>query len=131
MKALVIHTNKGRVKEIKRVSTDDLVELVKSLAIRALKGWDANSDFVVMKDTYTIILEIPLRGEEFDELRKYNLRRKGSLAVADIPVYGISCKNRWTDKGVEILELILVAPSVSDRVDGELIEYAKEMTKLD
>ncbi|HDI02035.1 MAG TPA: DUF2286 domain-containing protein, partial [Ignisphaera sp.] len=51
--------------------------------------------------------------------------------VADIPVYGISCRNRWTEKGIEILELILIAPSISNRVDNELIEYAREMARLD
>jgi len=129
MKVIIVNTNKGEVKEVKRVNADDIVELVRRLAMSALKRWDADSDFIIMKDTYTIILEIPLKEEEFSSLRNYNLRRKGSLAVADIPIYGISCKNRWTDKGVEILELVLVAPSVSSRVDNELIEYAKEMTK--
>lgn len=131
MKALIINTNEGKVKEVKRVNADNLVKLVKSLAIRALEDWDANSDFVIMRDTYTVLLEIPLKEGEFNRLKQYNLRRKGSLAVADIPVYGISCKNRWTNKGVEILELTLIAPSVSDRVDSKLVEYAKEMTKLD
>ncbi|RLE76139.1 MAG: hypothetical protein DRJ56_04560 [Thermoprotei archaeon] len=130
MEAVIIRSNRGEVKEVRRVSVEGgIIDLVKRLAMEALESWDADSDFVVMRDTYTVVLEIPLAEEEFERLKGFNLRRKGSLAVADIPIFGISGKNRCTEQGVEILELVLVAPSISERVDGELVEYAREMTK--
>ena len=129
-KIIVIYSSYGQIEKLEEFIVNDVSSFVKKLAKEALEEWDTLSDFIIMKDFYMIVLDLPLNSNEYEKLRKYGLRRKGNVAVAEIPLFEISNKNKWSDKGVEIYNLILIAPSISRRINEELISYAKEMTRI-
>ncbi|MCE4602086.1 MAG: DUF2286 domain-containing protein [Desulfurococcales archaeon] len=130
VKVLVLRSEKGRITE-KEVVEGDLLDVVRSVAKRALEEWDpANSDFIALKDLKEVELELPLRPDVVDLLREYgSLARAGGKAVGQMPVFTISFDNMMVgeDKIIEN-KIYLIAPHLGEDIETELEAMAAEYT---
>ncbi len=130
VKVLVLRSEKGRITE-KEIIEGDLVEVVRSVAKKALEEWDpSSSDFIALKDLKEVELKLPLKPEVVDLLREYgSLARAGDKAVGQIPVFTISFDNMMLgeDKIIEN-KIYLIAPYLSEDIETELEAMAAEYT---
>ncbi|RLE92724.1 MAG: DUF2286 domain-containing protein [Thermoprotei archaeon] len=129
-KLVIVECSEGKCTKID-IKEGELEEVVKNLAKEALGKWNTSeSDFFVTHDVRVISRKLPLSKGEFEVLSKFNLRRSGNEAIAEIPVYEISYDNQWSGDSVTVKSIILVAPYIDEDFKNEIIEYAKELTTM-
>lgn len=111
-KSILIHSEKGNIKRIVEID-GPLHEAVKKAAFEALQLWNPEtSDFVVMKDSYTKTLKLPLSKEDYDFYSKFELRRSSKEAEAIIPIYITSFNNEWRETDYYDNEIFIIAPKL-------------------
>ncbi|MCD6509337.1 MAG: DUF2286 domain-containing protein [Thermoprotei archaeon] len=129
VETVAIFINNGDVEKIERVE-QPLETAIKLYVLRALNMWDANnSDFVVLKDQYTVSLKLPLEMSLLNRLSKYGLRRVGGYAECDVPLYEISYEISWREDGFTTNKLIVITPYINDEVLKCIVEEAKKIAK--
>ncbi|MDI9619585.1 MAG: DUF2286 domain-containing protein [Candidatus Nezhaarchaeota archaeon] len=127
-KSVMIHSDRGTIKRVVEVDAP-LLEAVKRTALEALQLWDPErSDFVVMKDSYTKTLKLPLKKEEYEAYSKFELRRGSKEAEVVIPIYITSFNNEWKEADYYDNEIFIVAPKLPDEDLEELKKRAMTAT---
>jgi len=127
---LIVRSEKGRIVE-SDVVEGRLTDVVKDTARRALEEWDPEmSDFVVLKDVKEVELELPIDPDLFDVLKEYGgLVRKGSVALARLPVYTISFDNRMiTEESYVENKIYLVTLYINDDLKAQMEVEATSIT---
>lgn len=121
---VVIRQRRGMKPEIIKVRGKSLEAIVKKVALEAVREWDPrNSDLVITRDFHTVALDLPLSKEDFNRFRVYGLRRAGSKAFFDLPMYEISNDNDWQENRIDLRNIVIIAPYVNESVIKELLEY--------
>jgi hypothetical protein len=111
-KSILIHSERGNIKRVVEIE-GPLHEAVKKAAFEALQLWNPEtSDFVVMKDSYTKTLKLPLSKEEYDFYSRFELRRSSKEAEAIIPIYIASFNNEWRETDYYDNEIFIIAPKL-------------------
>ncbi len=129
MKVIVIEAQRGRVVE-SRVVEGDFYSVAKSVAREALEKWrPESSDFVAVKDVWTIDLSgeptgIASKLEELGLVTVINGKR-----VAQIPVYTISYDNEMiSEDNYQERGLYMIVPYVDDDFKSLFESEAAELT---
>lgn len=111
-KSILIHSERGNIKRVVEIE-GSLYEAVKKAAFEALQLWNPEtSDFVVMKDSYTKTLKLPLSKEEYEFYSRFELRRSSKEAEAVIPIYIASFNNEWRETDYYDNEIFIIAPKL-------------------
>ncbi|MEM4576616.1 MAG: DUF2286 domain-containing protein [Candidatus Nezhaarchaeales archaeon] len=111
-KSILIHSERGNIKRVVEMD-GPLHETVKKAALEALQMWNPEtSDFVVMKDSYTKTLKLPLSKEDYDFYSKFELRRSSKEAEVVIPIYITSFNNEWRETDYYDNEIFIIAPKL-------------------
>ena len=111
-RSILIHSERGNIKRVVEIE-GRLYEAVKKAAFEALQLWNPEtSDFVVMKDSYTKILKLPLSKEEYEFYSRFELRRSSKEAEAVIPIYIASFNNEWRETDYYDNEIFIIAPKL-------------------
>lgn len=118
----VVYVESGRIVK-KEIVNGELVSVVKGLAKRLLEEWNPEmSDFIVLKDQYTISLRIPISRDVLDRLSRYShVRRVGDKAEASIPVYEITYSNKWTEDTLQTDRLVVILPNINDEITDNVV----------
>ncbi len=117
---VIVYIEGNKISKTERVK-GDLVQIVKTYAKKLIDEWDAEvSDFIILRDSYTVTLKIPLKPEVADIAKKYGARRVGNQAEVTIPVYEISCSNRWVEDSFQADNFIIIFPYISDEVTEQI-----------
>ncbi len=131
-KIVIINAHSGNIKN-KKLVEGDFEEVLKQEAKQLLeKEWIPSfSDFMVLKDSIDIELQLPLTKEQVAFYREYNLRKTGpKTAMASLPIYFIVyeslkiSEDKYHDRGVTV-----VAPYGREEDIQLLEELLKETTK--
>lgn len=118
---VIVRIEQGKVVD-KEVVKGEIKDVVRNFAKKLLDEWDVEtSDFIVLRDNYTISLKVPISKEIFEKLRKYNIRRVGDKAEAIIPIYEITYSNRWTEETFQTDKFIVILPYINDKITDEVI----------
>ncbi len=111
-RSILIHSERGSIKRVVEIE-GALHEAVKKAAFEALQLWNPEtSDFVVMKDSYTKSLKLPLSKEEYEFYSRFELRRSSKEAEAIIPIYIASFNNEWRETDYYDNEIFIIAPKL-------------------
>ena len=117
---VIVYIEGNKIAKTERVK-GDLIQVVKECAKKLIDQWDAeNSDFIILRDNYTVTLKIPLKPEIADIAKKYGARRVGDHAEVTIPVYEISSSNRWIEGSFQADNFIVIFPYLSDEVTDQI-----------
>ncbi len=117
---VIVHIEGNKISKTEKVN-GDLIQIVKTYAKKLIDEWDAEtSDFIILRDSYTISLKIPLKPEVADIAKKYGARRVGNHAEITIPVYEISCSNRWVEDSFQADNFIVIFPYIDDEVTQQI-----------
>jgi len=72
----------------KEVMNKDVMEAVKEVAIDLLKSWDpASSDFIILRDFYSVSYPAPLSRELLEKIKKYSPKRVENRIEVTLPVF--------------------------------------------
>jgi len=129
LKIIVARSKQGKLEEVS-IAEGELKTKVREVVEEALRLWDMEtSDFIVMRDRYTMQVKLPLTKEQYEEYSKYDLRRlSGSEAEVRIPIYVISFNNEWRGEDYVDKEVYVVAPYVNEEQAEDIKELASNAT---
>jgi len=127
---VVIVIENGEVRKIEKKS-GELEDVVKDIARKELEEWDVtSSDFVVLRDSYSLTLPLPLTKEQYEKLHKYGIKRRGNVAEVDLPIFEISREISFEgEEGPSAGRVIVVAPYVNDDVTRDIANQVTEALK--
>ena len=127
-KSVLMHSERGHIKRVVEIE-GPLYEAVKKAAFEALQLWNPEtSDFVVMKDSYTKTLKLPLSKEEYEFYSRFELRRGSKEAEAIIPIYIVSFNNEWRETDYYDNEIFIITPKLPPEDLDELKRRAMMAT---
>jgi len=119
---VVVYIDNNKVVKKERVQ-GDIVTVVKNYAKKLIDEWNAeSSDFIVLRDNYTVTLKKPIRPEIVDTIRKFGVRHMGDKVEVTIPVYELLYSNRWVEESFQADSLILILPYLGDDVTDQITE---------
>ncbi len=128
-KVLIIHSDRGTVKNVQIVE-GDILSVLRKMVIEALNLWDPiKSDLIVFRYSHEIQVKLPLTKEQYEAYHRFNLRKVGKdTAAFDVPLYVISYENEMRGEKPVDYKVIIVAPYIDEKVSRELTELAKSIT---
>lgn len=124
--SVVAHISKNSV--VKReVVNKDVVEAVKGVAAELLKAWDpTTSDFIVLRDYYSVSYPAPLTRELLEKIRRFSPKRVENRVEVALPVYEIIHGAQWSGEGINVGEAVVVFPYVDDATTDEVLRGVVE-----
>ncbi|RFA94216.1 DUF2286 domain-containing protein [Pyrobaculum aerophilum] len=124
--SVVAHISKNTITK-KEVVNKDVVEAVKEVAIELLKAWDPTaSDFIVLRDFYSISYPAPLSRELLEKVRKYSPKRVENRVEIALPVYEIVHSAQWSGNSLNIGDAVVVFPYVDEATTEEVLRGIME-----
>ncbi len=129
MKTIVVRSKQGKLEEY-NVVEGNFKEVVLNVVKKALEAWDMDfSDFIVMRDRYTMQVKLPLTKEQYEEYSKYELRRlSSSEAELRIPIFIVSFNNEWRGEDYVDKEVYVIAPYIDEEEAKDIRELATNAT---
>ncbi|NPB00291.1 MAG: DUF2286 domain-containing protein [Crenarchaeota archaeon] len=117
---VIVYIEGNKITKTEKVK-GGLIQVVKEYAKKLIDQWDAEtSDFIILRDNYTVTLKIPLKPEIADIAKKYGAKRVGDHAEITIPVYEISSSNRWIEGSFQADNFIVIFPYLTDEVTDQI-----------
>jgi hypothetical protein len=106
----------------KEVMNKDVMEAVKEVAIDLLKSWDpASSDFIILRDFYSVSYPAPLSRELLEKIKKYSPKRVENRIEATLPVFEIVYGAQWTGESLQVGDATVVFPYIDDATTEEVL----------
>ncbi len=106
----------------KEVVKKDLTQTVKEYAKRLIESWNPEeSDFVILKTTKVVSLNLPLSKELYAKVEKYGVRRVGNKAEFELPTYEIIYNSKWVGENMEADKYAIIMPYVNDEVVNQVV----------
>jgi hypothetical protein len=106
----------------KEVTNKDVMEAVKEVAIDLLKSWDpASSDFIILRDFYSVSYPAPLSRELLEKIKKYSPKRVENRIEVTLPVFEIVYGARWTGESLQVGDATVVFPYIDDATTEEVL----------
>jgi len=129
LKTIVVRSKQGKLEEY-NVVEGNFKEVVLNVVKKALEAWDMDfSDFIVMRDRYTMQVKLPLTKEQYEEYSKYELRRlSSSEAELRIPIFIVSFNNEWRGEDYVDKEVYVIAPYIDEEEAKDIRELATNAT---
>ncbi|AAL64005.1 DUF2286 domain-containing protein [Pyrobaculum aerophilum] len=119
--SVVAHISKNTITK-KEVINKDVVEAVKEVAIELLKAWDPTaSDFIVLRDFYSISYPAPLSRELLEKVRKYSPKRVENRVEIALPVYEIVHSAQWSVEGIDVGDAVVIFPYIDEATTEEIL----------
>ncbi len=106
----------------KEVMNKDVMETVKEVAIDLLKSWDpASSDFIILRDFYSVSYPAPLSRELLEKIKKYSPKRVENRIEVTLPVFEIVYGAQWTGESLQVGDATVVFPYIDDATTEEVL----------
>lgn len=106
----------------KEVTNKDVMEAVKEVAIDLLKSWDpASSDFIILRDFYSVSYPAPLTKELLEKLKKYSPKRVENRIEVTLPIFEIVYGAQWTGGSLQVGDATVVFPYIDDATTEEVL----------
>jgi hypothetical protein len=106
----------------KEVMNKDVMETVKEVAIDLLKSWDpASSDFIILRDFYSVSYPAPLTRELLEKIKKYSPKRVENRIEVTLPVFEIVYGAQWTGESLQVDDATVVFPYIDDATTEEVL----------
>jgi hypothetical protein len=106
----------------KEVMNKDVMETVKEVAIDLLKSWDpASSDFIILRDFYSVSYPAPLSRELLEKIKKYSPKRVENWIEVTLPVFEIVYGAQWTGESLQVGDATVVFPYIDDATTEEVL----------
>jgi hypothetical protein len=106
----------------KEVMNKDVMETVKEVAIDLLKSWDpASSDFIILRDFYSVSYPAPLSRELLEKIKKYSPKRVENRIEVTLPVFEIIYGAQWTGESLQVGDATVVFPYIDDATTEEVL----------
>ena len=106
----------------KEVMNEDVMEAVKEVAIDLLKSWDpASSDFIILRDFYSVSYPAPLTRELLEKIKKYSPKRVENRIEVTLPVFEIVYGAQWTGESLQVGDATVVFPYIDDATTEEVL----------
>ena len=122
IRSVVVYIENNKVVN-KEVVNGDVKDVAKMYAKKLIDVWDPEtSDFIVLRDQYTLTLKLPLSKELVEKLRRYSIRRVGDKAEATIPIYEIAYSSRWSEDSFEPDKFVIILPEINENVTNEVTD---------
>ncbi len=119
---VIVYIDNNKVVKKEKVQ-GDIITVVKNYAKKLIDEWNAEtSDFIVLRDNYTLTLKKPIKPEIVDTIRKFGVRHMGDKVEVTIPVYELLYSNRWVEESFQADSLILILPYLGDDVTDQITE---------
>jgi hypothetical protein len=119
--SVVANVSKNSVVK-KEVMNKDVMETVKEVAIDLLKSWDpASSDFIILRDFYSVSYPAPLSRELLEKIKKYSPKRVENRIEVTLPVFEIVYGAQWTGESLQVGDATVVFPYIDDATTEEVL----------
>ncbi|WP_054857618.1 DUF2286 domain-containing protein [Vulcanisaeta sp. JCM 16159] len=106
----------------KEIVKSSLIDTVKNYVKKLLDQWNPDeSDFIVLKVSQTVSLDLPLSKELYRRVEKYGVKRVGNKAEVEIPTYEIIYSNRWMGEDMEADRFVVIMPYINDDVINQVV----------
>ncbi|UXD22216.1 hypothetical protein IPA_02660 [Ignicoccus pacificus DSM 13166] len=109
------------------VIDNELEKVVREKAAHVIKEeWNPESgEFSVMMDYFEYEYPLPLKKEQYELFKNFNMRKEGKVVVVRVPYFVIMFP-KYPYEGAPVV-VYLITPFFEDRVD-ELMEFAKQVS---
>jgi Uncharacterized protein conserved in archaea len=106
----------------KEVINKDVMEAVKDVAIDLIKTWDpASSDFIILRDYYSVSYPAPLTRELFEKVRKYSPKRVEDRVEVTLPIFEIVYGAQWAGESLQVGDATVVFPFIDEATTEEVL----------
>ncbi|MFN3803639.1 MAG: DUF2286 domain-containing protein [Pyrobaculum sp.] len=106
----------------KEVVEKEVVEVVKKMAIELIKSWNPlSSDFIVLRDFYSLSYPAPLSRELLEKIRKFSPRRVENKVEVSLPIYEIVYDAQWAGGGLQIGDATVIFPYIDEKTTEEIL----------
>ncbi len=122
MRTVVVRIERDGVAGIE-VLEGDIYATVKEYAKQGIDTWNpTTSDFLVLRDAYTVELPVPIPREVLLHIEKFSPKRVGDRAEVTIPIFEIIYGNEWVGDNMVSERAIALFPYVSDQHTEQIIK---------
>ncbi len=119
---IIVHIEKNKVSK-KEIVKGNLISVVKEYAKKLIDEWDPEtSDFIILRDNYTVTYKVPLKRDIADKVRRYGARRVGDKVEVLVPVFEITSSNRWVEGTFQADNFIVIMPYIDDEATNQVID---------
>lgn len=119
--SVVAKISKGAVLN-KEVVNKDVFNAVKDVAAELLKSWDPTaSDFIVLRDFYSVSYPAPLPRELLEKVRKYSPKRIEDKVEVTLPIFEIVYGAQWAGENLQVGDATVVFPYIDDATTDEIL----------
>ncbi len=125
-KTVIVRIERDSVKGVE-VLNGDVYAAVKEYAKIGIDSWNpATSDFLVLRDMYTVELPVPIPRDVLSRVEKFSPKRIGDRAEVTIPIFEIIYGNEWVGDNMVSERAIALFPYISDKHTEEIIRSVLE-----
>ncbi len=119
---IIVHIEGNKILK-KEIVRGDLISIVKEYAKKLIDEWDPEtSDFIILRDNYTVTYKVPLRREIADKVLRYGSRRVGDKVEVAIPVFEITSSNKWVEGSFQPDNFVIIMPYIDDEATQQVID---------
>lgn len=105
----------------------EVFDVAKRVARELLERWDpSSSDFIVLKDTYTVSYRAPISRELLERIRRYSPKRVEDRVEAYLPVFEIIHGGQWSGESLKVGDATIVFPYVDEETTEEILRRTAE-----
>lgn len=106
----------------REVVNKDVMEAVKDVAVELIKSWDpSSSDFIILRDYYSVSYPAPLTRELLEKIRKYSPKRVENRVEVALPIFEIVHGARWAGESLQVGDATVVFPYIDDATTEEVL----------
>lgn len=106
----------------KEVAEKEVVDVVKEIAIELIKSWNPlASDFIVLRDFYSISYPAPLSRELLEKIKKFSPKRVENKIEVSLPIYEIVYDAQWAGGGLQIGDATVIFPYIDEKTTEEIL----------
>lgn len=107
----------------KEIVSKDVVEAVKDVAAELLKSWDpTSSDFIILRDFYSVSYPAPLTKDLFEKIKKYSPKRVENHVEVTLPVFEIVHGAEWSGDNLQVGDATVVFPYIDEATTEEVLK---------
>jgi hypothetical protein len=106
----------------REVVNKDVMEAVKDVAVELIKSWDpSSSDFIILRDYYSVSYPAPLTRELLEKIRKYSPKRVENRVEVALPIFEIVHGAQWAGESLQVGDATVVFPYIDDATTEEIL----------
>lgn len=106
----------------KEIVDKDVYQVVKEVALSLLKDWDpTSSDFIVLRDFYSVSYPAPLTKELLEKVRKYSPKRVENRVDVTLPLFQIVYGAQWSGESLQVGDAVVIFPYIDEKTTEEVL----------